>query len=222
MDEGFDTVNWVHNMVANIRRLGGLGIVHLFYDEKTIARHFRRQGAQIGEDCSILVHSLGDEPYLVKIGDHVTIAGGVVFATHDGAAWVGRREVADLQVFGPIVIEDNCVVGHGAILFPNVRIGRDSIVGAGSTVISDVPPETIVMGVPARPIGSVGKYRRKAIERWKEQRPPDAVIEPGEDWWHSRHYTKNRSRLRRHLTALFGNGSRPEQDDQRTREESVK
>jgi len=173
------------------------------YTPFTRAEYFRRQGAQIGEDCFIVPTNLGTEPYLVKIGNHVAIANGVVFITHDGAAWVFRDEVPDAQVFGPIVIEDNCIVGQNAILFPNIRIGRNSVVGAGSVVISDVQPNTIVMGVPARPLGSIEKYREKCLDRWKAQRPPDLVLEQGETWWNSKHFGENRAKLRRHLMQLF-------------------
>lgn len=173
------------------------------YNPFTIAQYFRKQGAQIGEECSIHVSNLGTEPYLVKIGNHVAIAPGVVFVTHDGAAWVFRDEIPDLQVFGPIIIEDNCVIGANAILFPNIRIGKNAIVGAGSVVISDVPENTIVMGVPARPLGAVEKYREKCIERWKLQKPDAVVLEPGEVWWNSRHFSENRERLRLHLLEVF-------------------
>ncbi len=169
----------------------------------TKAEYLRTLGAQIGEGCAIAPDELGTEPYLVKIGNHVTIAAEVVFVTHDGAAWAFRDEVPDLQVFGPIVIEDNCVIGLGAVLFPNIKIGPNSIVGAGSVVISDVPPDTVVMGIPARPFGSLDKYREKCLERWAQQRPPDTVIEPGETWWTSRHMAANRERLRKHLLTLF-------------------
>lgn len=173
------------------------------YSPTTIGQYFRRQGAQIGEACFIVPTRLGTEPYLVKIGNHVGIASGVIFITHDGGTWIFRHEVPDLQVFGPIVIEDNCIIGANAVLFPNIRIGTNSIVGAGSVVISDVPPNTIVMGCPARPFGSVDKYREKCLERWQAQRPPDAVLGPGETWWNSRHFLENREKLRRHLTRLF-------------------
>jgi len=173
------------------------------YNSFTIPEYLRRQGAQIGEGCSFHVNRLGTEPYLVKIGNHVAIAQGVRFITHDGGVWLFREEVPDMQMFGPIIIEDNCVIGENAVLFPNVRIGRNSIIGAGSIVITDIPPNTIAIGVPARPFGSVEKYREKAIERWSVQKPPDVVIEPGANWWTSKHFNENREKLRRHLLKVF-------------------
>lgn len=182
------------------------------YTPYTIAEHLRRQGTQVGEKCFIVPTRLGTEPYLVKIGNHVAIAKGVEFITHDGGPWIFRNEIQDIQVFGPIVIEDNCVIGGGAILFPNIRIGPNSIVGAGSVVISDVPPDTIVMGVPARPFGSIAKYKEKCIERWDQQRPKDVLIESGATWWNSKNFDANRTKLRRHLLDLFkeelGSGQR--------------
>ena len=183
---------------------GRLRIIELSrYDRFTIAEYFRKQGAQIGEGCSIIPHSLGIEPYLVKIGNNVTIAQGVKFITHDGAVWVFRKEVPDIQVFGSIIIEDNCVIGENAILFPDIRIGQNSIVGAGSVVISDILPNTIAMGVPARPFGSVEKYKEKCIAKWKEQKPSNCIIENGYTWWTSRHIEENRKKLKKHLIKLF-------------------
>lgn len=182
------------------------------YDRFTIAEYFRKQGAQIGEGCSIIPRMLGDEPYLIKIGNNVTIAHGVLFVAHDGAAWVFRNEIPDLQVFGPIIIEDNCVIGENAIIFCNVKIGKNSIVGAGSVVITDVPPNSIVIGVPARVFGSIDKYKEKCIARWKEQRPPDCIIEEGRTWWNSRHLAENREKLKKHLINLFWNSQKVEKE----------
>jgi len=173
------------------------------YDSWTIAEYFRKQGAQIGTGCLILPNWLGTEPYLIKIGNKVSIADGVTFITHDGGAAIFRDEMPDLQVFGPIVIEDNCVIGQNATIFGNVRIGTNSIIGAGSVVISNIPPNTIAMGVPARAFGSIEKYREKCRERWSVQRPPDVVLDPGETWWGSRHFAQNREKLRSHLLKVF-------------------
>lgn len=186
-------------VIAKIRRAWKLQN----YNAYTIAEYFREQGAQIGEGCMIVPTMLGTEPYLVKIGNHVTISQGVELITHDGGSWLFRHEVPDLQVFGPIVIEDNCVIGVYSVLFPNVTIGRNSIVGAGSVVIADVPPDTIVMGVPARPFGSLAKYREKCLDRWQQQRPPACRIEPGATWWTSRYFPENRRQLRHHLCTLY-------------------
>ena len=175
------------------------------YTPYTIAEYLRRSGAQVGEGCFIVPTGVGNEPYLVKIGNHVAIAAEVVFHTHDGGSWVLRDECPDVQVFGPIIIEDNCIIGHRSSLMPNIRIGRNSIVAPHSVVITDVPPNSVVMGVPARPFGSLEKYRQKSLERWAQQRPPDVELDPGETWWNSKHLAANRARLKRHLLALFDN-----------------
>jgi maltose O-acetyltransferase len=52
----------------------------------------------------------------------------------------------------PIVIEDNVWLGARVIVMPGVTIGRDSVVGAGGVVTKDVPPRTLVAGVPAREV----------------------------------------------------------------------
>lgn len=173
------------------------------YNEYTIAEFFRKQGAQVGEGCFIIPTFLGTEPYLVRIGNHVAIANGVTFITHDGGAWILRNEFPNLQVFGPIVIEDNCVIGQNAILFGNIHIGKNSIVGAGSVVISDVPPDTIVMGIPARPFGSAEKYKQKCLKRWETQQPLDCMIEPGKTWWNSKYFPENSKKLKEHLLKVF-------------------
>jgi acetyltransferase-like isoleucine patch superfamily enzyme len=170
------------------------------YSPNTIAVYFRRKGAQIGEHCEIHVKFLGSEPFLVNIGNNVYISGDVVFHTHDGGGWIFRDKDPDIRIYGTITIEDNCMIGKNAHLLPNIRIGRNSIVGAGSVVISDVPPNSMVMGIPARAISSISKYEEKCFARWKEQRPPDLDMGRCDQWWLS---GKNQKILRRHLTSLI-------------------
>ena len=50
-------------------------------------------------------------------------------------------------------VEDDVWIGHRAIIFAGIKIGRAAIIGAGSVVTKDVPPYTIVAGVPAKKIG---------------------------------------------------------------------
>ena len=88
------------------------------------------------------------------IGSGCDISAGVQIYTHDTVERVlseGRREVAH----APVAIEDHCHIGAGAVLLRGVTIGHHSVVGAAALVNRDVPPLTIVAGVPARPIGRV-------------------------------------------------------------------
>ena len=174
------------------------------YNDSTIAEYFRKQGTQIGEGCLIVPRQLGTEPYLIKIGNHVVINQGVMIHTHDGGTWIFRRELPELRVFGPVVIEDNCFIGQNSQILPNVTIGRNSIVGAGSVVITDVPPNSIVMGVPARRLGSVKKYKEKCLTLWQQQRPhnlhPDASLE---NYRYSKHRDLILTQMKNHLLELF-------------------
>lgn len=52
----------------------------------------------------------------------------------------------------PVIIEDNVLVGANAVVLEGVRVGKGSVVAAGSVVTRDVEPDTVVAGVPARPI----------------------------------------------------------------------
>jgi acetyltransferase-like isoleucine patch superfamily enzyme len=180
-------------------------IVLAGYNDSTICNFFRKRGAQIGEGCHICTKSIGN-PYMVSLGNYVWISPDVVFHGHDGGTWVFREDYPTMDVFGPIIIEDNCLIGRGAQLLPNIRIGRNSIVGAGSVVISDIPPYSIVMGVPARPIGSFSKYQEKCLAQWEVQKPPDVDTDKI-GWGHSK---DAKNKLRRHLTELFMNQAKEE------------
>lgn len=49
-----------------------------------------------------------------------------------------------------IIIENNCWLGMGVVVCPGVKIGNGSVVGAGSVVTQDIPPYSVVVGVPAK------------------------------------------------------------------------
>lgn len=125
----------------------------------------RDRGLTIGEGCEILNgYELGTEPYLVSIGNNVRITGGAKIVTHDGGCWVLRKKYPELEncdLFGRVVIGDNCHIGMNAMIMPGVTIGRDCIVGACAVVTHDIPDGTVVAGVPARPICTVEEYRLK-------------------------------------------------------------
>jgi len=141
------------------------------YNDFTIAEYFRKQGAMVGENCRIMVRDLGQDPYLVKIGNHCSISSGVAFVNHDGGGWIFTDEDPSLQRFGKIEIEDNCYIGNDCIILPNVTIKQNSIVGARSVVTKDVPPNTVVVGNPAKVIETIEEYKEKVFGIWKKQKP---------------------------------------------------
>ena len=75
------------------------------------------------------------------VGEHCHIGAGTVLA--------GVVEPASAT---PVVVEDNVMIGANAVVIEGVRIGRNAVVGAGAIVISDVPPNAVVVGNPARVI----------------------------------------------------------------------
>jgi acetyltransferase-like isoleucine patch superfamily enzyme len=199
--------SFVGVLITYTRKLMRL-VVLSRYNRYTISEYFRKQGAQIGEGCSIIPRYLGNEPYLIKIGNNVTVASGVIFVTHDGAArTVLGKEIPEIRVYGPIVIEDNCVIGQNVILMPDIHIGKNSIVGAGSVVISNIPPNSIAMGVPARVLTSIEAYKKKTIARWNEQKLPPQyyAYEESRGWRQLKKHKEYREKIKEHLIRLFWN-----------------
>jgi acetyltransferase-like isoleucine patch superfamily enzyme len=139
------------------------------YNPYTIAEKFRKQGAKVGNNCSIQIDYLASEPYLVEIGNNVAIAPGAAFITHDGASVIFRDEFPALRHFGKIIIEDNCFIGSGSIITAGVRVGKGSIVGPMSVVIRDVKPGSMVIGNPAIQVSTVEKYKERCLKEWKRQ-----------------------------------------------------
>jgi acetyltransferase-like isoleucine patch superfamily enzyme len=121
----------------------------------------RRKGLDVAADCRFEgFPNFGSEPYLISIGRHVAIASEVSFITHDGGTHVFRKQERYRKVikYGRIVVHDNCVLGHRAIILPGVSIGPNSVVSAGSVVTRNVPPNALVAGNPAKPVLTIQQY----------------------------------------------------------------
>jgi acetyltransferase-like isoleucine patch superfamily enzyme len=83
----------------------------------------------------------------VKIGDDCLIGAHAMIMDCD----FHRVEDKAWDTTGvPIILEDRVWIGNRSIVLKGVRIGHDSVVAAGSVVTHDVPPRTVVAGVPAR------------------------------------------------------------------------
>ncbi|MDP1524033.1 MAG: acyltransferase [Methylotenera sp.] len=130
----------------------------------------------IGENCRINYGANITDPAYVQIGNNVTLSDCSLIG-HDGV--VGMLNVAygmKLDSVGKIVIKDNVFIGHGAIVLPNVTIGPNAIVAAGSVVTRDVAPGDIVGGVPAKPIGRTNELAIRLQEK-TEKLPWNHIIQ---------------------------------------------
>lgn len=136
-------------------------VIHIRRDPVGYARSL---GVRVGDDCRLLgltELTFGSEPYLIKLGNHVTVTAGVEFVTHDGGVWVFRERCPDIDIFAPIIVGSNVFLGARALILPGVTIGDNSIIGAGAIVTRDIPAGSVAVGVPARVISTVEDYWKK-------------------------------------------------------------
>jgi acetyltransferase-like isoleucine patch superfamily enzyme len=100
----------------------------------------------------------------VRIGDNVWIAPNVGIYAAGHPLDVEDRIAGEEYAF-PVTIEDNVWIGGGVSIIGGVTIGKNAVVAAGSVVIRDVPPDTLVAGNPAKVVRKITaadklKYRR--------------------------------------------------------------
>lgn len=121
---------------------------------------FRKQGVKIGENVRSFSELNAAEPYLLEIGNNVTISNGVSFTTHDYSISKVIPNAVDL--FGKIKIGDNCFIGQNSIILLGVELANNVIVGAGSVVTKSFLEEgTIIGGNPAKVIGNTKDFGEK-------------------------------------------------------------
>lgn len=156
--------------------------------------YLRASGAKIGDNCDILttIRNFGSEPWLIEIGNDVTLTAGVLLITHDGSSRLFRKKLDSGNKvygnrFGKILIGNNCFIGVNAVILPGVTIGDNCIIGAGSIVNKDVSDGSVFAGNPARYICSLDDY----IAKYKKQMVPCQ--------------STDRDSLRQELTSYFWN-----------------
>ncbi|AFU98946.1 acyltransferase [Simiduia agarivorans] len=117
------------------------------------------KGLKIGKN-SIPVADFFFDPshcFLIDIGDNVTFAPNVRLIAHDASS----KFLTGYTKIAKITIQDNCFIGDSVIVLPGVTIGEGSIIGTGSIVTKDVPPNSVAIGSPAKVVDTTEKYKNK-------------------------------------------------------------
>lgn len=119
------------------------------YDSATVVGEVKiGDHSWIGPFCSL------DGTGGLTIGSYCSISSGTHLMTHDTVKWAlsGGKQRYE---YSAIRVGDRCFIGVGCVVTRGVTIGVESVVAAGAVVTEDVPPRSIVAGVPARLIGHV-------------------------------------------------------------------
>lgn len=156
------------NIMILFRRIIAKIVKTLWYGRTYPYNEAKRLGVKFGDNCRFIgTPRWGSEPWLIEIGNHVELSFDVTFITHDGATWVFRDQDRYKNVirYGKIIIEDNCFIGAMTTILPGVTIGRNSIIGACSLVNSDIKPDSVYAGVPAKRICSTAEYAEKCLDQ---------------------------------------------------------
>jgi acetyltransferase-like isoleucine patch superfamily enzyme len=101
------------------------------------------------------------EPYLVTLGDNVFISVDTNFVCHDGSTLPFRKLYPSLEIAGKISVGDNVFIGTKVLILPNVTIGNNCVIAAGSVVTKDIPDNVVAGGNPARTLRSIDDYLTK-------------------------------------------------------------
>ena len=119
----------------------GFTLIPPFYSDYGLNISVGR-GVFIGSQCAFTGHAA------IDIGDDVMLAHKVNLVTAGHPVEPDQRR--DYITAAPITISSNVWIGAAATILPGVTIGTGAVVAAGAVVTSDVPPASLVAGVPAR------------------------------------------------------------------------
>lgn len=137
--------------------------------------HFAYVGdnAEIGDNVKI--GSLAHIDYNVRIGENTMIEGLVYIPPLSRIGknvFIGPAAALTNDPYPPskkmegVIIEDGVVIGSRAVIKAGVTVGKNSVIAMGSVVTKDVPPNTVVVGVPAKVKYSREEYDKKRT-KWE-------------------------------------------------------
>ncbi|MCI1654214.1 MAG: hypothetical protein LKI32_04620 [Lachnospiraceae bacterium] len=147
----YDFLFWLSRIIAKLPWIN---------EDEYLNNFFRKAGIEIGRECHIYSNIVPAEPFLLHIGNKVTISTGVTFCTHDNS--IIKVDSSKANLFGYIYIGNNCFVGERALIMYGVTLADNIIVAAGSVVCNSFDEERIIIGGnPARKIGTWDSFYEK-------------------------------------------------------------
>lgn len=161
--------------------------LHLCSTETKRAAYIKKYDIfyHMGDNCMAMFRKIPLYPKLISFGNNVWIASDVLFVPHDVIHRMlnNKLETDEFQEnIGCIDIEDNVFVGSNTTILPNVTIGSDTIVAAGSLVNKSIRGG-VYAGVPAKYVCSIDAFieKRKAepqieIKRGKGGLSEDTIV----------------------------------------------
>jgi acetyltransferase-like isoleucine patch superfamily enzyme len=133
----------IFKLIAKYFPYNGVRVGALRQAGYQIGRH-----VYIGEELHITDDLSGNSGTRLIIGDRVAIAQRVTIILASDPNW--SKLVTKVEcIRGTVCIKNDAWIGAGSIILPNITVGEQAIVGAGSVVTKDVLPATIVVGNPA-------------------------------------------------------------------------
>ena len=150
------------SMMSSVKRVDYLRKNHVF--------------GHIGKNVTYMDRKIPLYANLIRIHDNVRIASNVTFATHDVTHYMLNNMPGSkggfTETLGCIDIMDNVFIGANVTIVGGVRIGPNAVVAAGAVVTKDVPPDSVVGGVPARKICTLEEYIAKRKTQYPAELAP--------------------------------------------------
>ncbi|OCB76671.1 hypothetical protein LPBF_06445 [Flavobacterium crassostreae] len=126
----------------------------------------RFKGVIVGNNCRIITKEFGTEPWLIEIGNNVTITHGVKILTHDGSTWLFNDEKGRRFLYKKVKIGNNVFIGVNSVIMPGVIIEDKVVIAAGTIVTKSIPKGVIVGGNPVKILGLYEDYEKNVLENY--------------------------------------------------------
>ncbi len=132
---------------------------------------------QMGDNCTVWFNAIvrGDV-HSISIGDNTNIQdGAVIHCTYQKAMTIigSNVSVAHNAIIHGCTVEDNVLIGMGAIIMDDAVIGKESVIAAGAVILpgTKVEPGSMYAGTPAKRIKDIGQEMKEVIQRTARNYP---------------------------------------------------